>query len=155
MTTTPEHLLELTAQIRRSFWELKAVSDAIVADLGLTASTRSILEFLDAEGPCTVPQIAAAKTITRQSVQSLVDQLAARDLVQFKPNPAHRRSQLVALTTTGTATFAEIRRRDLTHLQDIAQSLPPADIATAVATLESLRRHLEPLIPRDRNSGED
>ena len=39
MVAVPQDLLDLIGQIRRSFWELKAVSDRIVADLGLTAAT--------------------------------------------------------------------------------------------------------------------
>jgi DNA-binding MarR family transcriptional regulator len=132
----------LIDQIRRAFWLLASISDEIVADLRLTSSTRAILEHLDEHGPATVPQIAAMKSRRRQSIQELVDQLAANRLVTFKNNPKHRRSQLVLLTETGKKTFAEVQARERRFLDEIARSLDGRSLSSAATTLEDLRTAL-------------
>ena len=139
VSVATQNLKTMIDQIRRCFFLLGAVSDDAVADLGLSASTRAVLEHLDENGPATVPQIAAAKTVRRQSIQELADKLHAAGFVAFADNPAHRRSQLLTLTRKGRAVFAEVRERDLQILSRLAKSLGPQRTSAAAATLQALR----------------
>ncbi len=86
---------------------------AAVAQRGpddLTPGQVSLLRSLAREGPQTVPTIARARPVARQPVQRMADELAARGLVVFVPNPKHRRSKLVALTPEGRRLHARLDR---------------------------------------------
>ena len=135
-------LIKIIGHIRRCFQLLKTASDASLADFGLTASLRAVLEHLDAHGPQTVPQIGAAKSVARQSIQAIVDDLGHRGLVTLGDNPAHRRSPLIALSHEGEAVFAEIRKRDRVALRALAKEFGVGDLAGATRTLATLERAL-------------
>lgn len=142
-------LVEVITHIRRAFWQLTAVSDDMLENLGLTASLRAILEHLDQEGAATVPQIARDKLVKRQSIQELVDQLRAKGLVAITENPAHRRSGLVDLTPTGKTLFRKIKAREVRVLTDVASRLNARDLKSAGATLAALRDTLTQKIGSD------
>ena len=142
----------MIGHVRRCFQLLKTLSDEMVADLGLTASLRAVLEHLDERGPQTVPQIAEEKSVRRQSIQALVDQLHEADLVTTKANPAHRRSVLVSLTREGGTVFAKVRKRERAKLQEILQDLEDEDLATAVRVLGTFRNALLELNQRGQSN---
>lgn len=149
-TNEAKRLNELTAiitHVRRCFQLLATISDEMLADLGLTASLRAVMEHLHEHGPQTVPQIAEEKSVRRQSIQALVDQLREEGLVTTSPNPAHRRSVLVSLTREGRAVFIRIQQRERAKLRDILQDLEGQhlegqDLDTAVRVLGALRNSL-------------
>src|SRR6266849_2984228 len=64
-------------------------------------------------GPLTVPPIARMRPTSRQRMQPLADELAAKGLVQFIDHPRHRRSKLVRLTSKGDARYRELSARFL------------------------------------------
>jgi DNA-binding MarR family transcriptional regulator len=124
----------------------------MIADLGLTASLRAVLEHLDERGPQTVPQIAEEKSVRRQSIQALVDQLREAGLVTTKPNPAHRRSVLVSLTREGETVFTKVRKRERAKLRELLHDLEDEDLATAVQVLGTFRNALLELNPRGQSN---
>jgi DNA-binding MarR family transcriptional regulator len=71
----------------------------------MTLGMRAALELLLVGGPATVPRIARSRGVTRQHVQALVNGLLAQGLVALRPNPAHKRSPLVALSPAGETTL--------------------------------------------------
>ncbi len=133
---------DLIVEIRAAFNALKAASDAMIEDLGVTAAMRAVLEYLDGNGPHTVPQIAKAKTVSRQHIQVLADALSDRGLVRFADNPGHKRSRLLELTGDGRAVFAQIRRREAEALKGLGATFQSARLRDAVATLRELRARL-------------
>ncbi len=64
--------------------------------------------YLDPQ-PQTVRGLAAALDISKPAVTRAVDRLAAFELVVRKPDPADRRSVLIARTPAGTAFLRELR----------------------------------------------
>jgi DNA-binding MarR family transcriptional regulator len=143
------HLVDLIAATRRAFQALKATGDALHADLGVSASLRAVLEHLEAHGPVTVPDMARAKKVTRQHIQQLVDAGIGAGLAEARPNPAHRRSPLIALTPKGAEVFAEIRKRERKALAALSAELGPdfngRDAAIAIAALDRLVGALAPI----------
>ncbi|MCG8592181.1 MAG: MarR family transcriptional regulator [Proteobacteria bacterium] len=109
--TTPagDALHELLYEISFTYFRLQAAASGRGAG-ELTAGQVSMLRSLAREGPQTVPAIARARPVARQPVQRMADELAARGLVAFEPNPQHRRSRLVALTPAGRKLYARIER---------------------------------------------
>jgi DNA-binding MarR family transcriptional regulator len=142
----------IAGEVRRLFHVLKSLADAVHKDAGLTASTRAVMETL-MEGPRTVPDIARGKSVTRQHIQLLVDELAKSDLVELRPNPAHLRSPLIALSRKGEALFAAVRKREAPLLEQLAAALDPRKAAATVQTLAALRRCAEDLLhEQEQNS---
>ncbi len=142
MTDTVEQFSKLTLGIRRCFWLLAAISDDMLDDLGLTASLRAVLEHLDESGPSTVPHIARTKAVKRQSIQVLVDQLREHGLVESKENPAHRRSRLICLTSSGREVFDQIKRRERDALSALLADLDGIDLSAAAEVLARLQTAL-------------
>jgi len=100
------------------------------------------MEHLHEHGPATVPQIAAAKSVRRQSIQELVDRLGDHGLVTLASNPAHRRSPLVALSKKGRLLFAQVRARDARLLRRLLELIPRQNMTSAIALLTDLQEAL-------------
>jgi DNA-binding MarR family transcriptional regulator len=135
-------LRNLIGEVRRTFRLLAGLSDNMLEKRGLTASLRAILEFVAENGPAPAPRIAEAKSMTRQSVQALVDRLQSLGLVETVPNPEHRRSVLIALTNTGQATFQAILIEEKDLLAEIAGDWPEGSLQQACATLNDFQQRL-------------
>lgn len=104
----------------------------------ITLGIRALLETVEQGGPAPVPAIGRALSMPRQVIQRLVDQAGALGLVVATPNPAHKRSPIVALTAAGQATFARIHAAELRTLDPIAAGLDAQDVAAAVRVLDAL-----------------
>ena len=135
-------LRALIGEVRKTFRLLAGLSDKMLESQGLTASLRAILEFVHEKGPSPVPMIATEKSMTRQSVQALVDRLVGLGLVETISNPAHRRSVLVALTRQGQATFAAILVEEETLLSKVAELWPDGEVHRATGTLQDFQKML-------------
>src|SRR4051794_30966765 len=109
MATWQPDLTPLINRIPRLFHLLKALGDAMHADLGVTTSMRGVMGSLSALGPRTVPELARERPVSRQHIQSVVNDLAAAGFVRAVPNPAHRRSALIELTAEGRRVYAAVR----------------------------------------------
>lgn len=143
-----DEVTELIDEVRRTFHLLAAVAERLHADLGVTASQRAVLEHLGLAGPATVPAVARDRGVSRQHVQTIVNDLLARGLVTLAPNPAHRRSPLVGLTAEGETTLVTVRDRERTILAGVDDP-GPAEATAAAAALRGLRGHLAPLALTD------
>ncbi len=146
MTTahqTPAY--DLIREIRAAFNELKSLSDSMNADLGITAAMRAILEFSCTHPPHTVPQIAQAKSVSRQHVQLLADALNERGLVAYAPNPKHKTSRLVEITPRGRALFDTIAERETRALARLDKRLRDTDLAAAAHAVARLRAEIASL----------
>jgi DNA-binding MarR family transcriptional regulator len=135
-------------RVRTCFRLLGTVSDQMLAELGLTASLRAVLEHLSEVGEQTVPQIAREKFVRRQSIQALVDQLIELELVRLRENPSHRRSALVSLTRKGAATFNAIREREMALLNSLQRRFNSADLAVSTRALAALSEALREVAQR-------
>jgi DNA-binding MarR family transcriptional regulator len=76
------------------------VAEGLARPAGLTAAHWQVLGAV-LETPLPVAGIARAMGITRQGVQRIADILAEKGMVEYVPNPAHRRAKLVAPTEQG------------------------------------------------------
>lgn len=113
-----------------------------VAGEGLSVGVRAVLAMLHGTGPMTVPQMGRAQALSRQFVQRMVNEAAARGLVEAVPNPAHKRSSLIRLTGTGralTGTVLERERAPLARVDDLSE----AEVAACLRVLDRLLRLLD------------
>lgn len=133
---------DLTRSLRATFQELRALGDALHADLGITAAMRAVLERAAEGEPETVPQIARAKTVSRQHIQTVADALAGKNLIAFAENPAHKRSPFVIPTQDGQEAHAEMRRREAAILQRLALGFEAEELSFCSATMVKLQREI-------------
>lgn len=147
MPCTADDIDGLARDVRGTFQDLRGFADRLHADSGISASMRAVLEHLCQAGPQTVPTIAAAKSVSRQHIQGLVDQLLVAGLARRQANPAHKRSVLIALSPKGRAVFDAMRQREAESLRRIADALGTLDVAGARTVLTGLRAALREATP--------
>ncbi|NEC27588.1 MarR family transcriptional regulator [Streptomyces sp. SID8111] len=105
---------------------------------GLSVGVRAVLDLLHKQGPLTVPQMGRAQDLSRQFVQRMVNEAAAQGLVETAPNPAHRRSRLIRLTTAGTTTIEAVHAREHALLRTIDGNLTTADVDACLRVLAAM-----------------
>lgn len=107
---------------------------------GLSVGVRAVLNLLREHGPMTVPQMGRSQALSRQFVQRMVNEAAARHLVETARNPAHKRSSLIQLTDEGGVAINSLIAHERAVLRQVGGDLTDADID---ACLRVLRRLLE------------
>ncbi|RBQ21096.1 MarR family transcriptional regulator [Spongiactinospora rosea] len=110
---------------------------------GLSVGVRAVLNLLREQGPMTVPQMGRAQALSRQFVQRMINDAAARGLVEFVPNPAHKRSSLIRLTGEGAAAITAVIDRERAVLRQAAGDLSEAEIDGCLRVLSHLLRFLD------------
>ena len=143
MNKKPEQIYELVWSTRRLFQQLRATSDELLEGTGINASQRAVLEFLNQNQPQTVSNMAREKTVSRQHIQTVVNDLLSLELVQSKENPAHKRSPLISMTEKGKKLFKKITQREIKVLDAMAGEFSEKNIATSVQTLNAIRDYLK------------
>src|ERR1700722_17576728 len=125
MQTWQPDLAPLVERLPRLYFLLRAAGDALNADLGVTTAMRGVMVSLAALGPKTVPELARARPVSRQHIQSVVNELAAVELVVMKPNPSHRRSPLIEVTEAARQRLRLIQAREAKLLARTAPAVSP------------------------------
>lgn len=134
---------DVTWLVRRLFRAMGKAADQYLADSGITAADRAVLEFLFPDRQLSVPDIAARYQVSRQHVQATVNSLLKKGLVETAPNPRHRRSRLVLLHELGRATFVEIRRNEAALIEQLFADIPAKNLQTTHDTLNTIYRRLD------------
>lgn len=122
---------------------LQWVAERMYGDDGRRAARRGILRGLVRYGAQTVPQLARARSVTRQNVRPVVDALVADGLARFTDNPAHERSPLVAATARGRELVLAWDQADARVLSAVGAGLPRRELAQAAKTLRAVRERFE------------
>ncbi|GAA2796619.1 MarR family transcriptional regulator [Kitasatospora sp. CM 4170] len=115
----------------------RKVEDAAPVE-GLPVGVRAVLDLLRTREPMTVPQMGRAQALSRQFVQRMVNDAAQRGLVESLPNPAHRRSSLIRLTTAGRTAIEVVHAREHTLLRRVDGDLTGADIDACLRVLTAM-----------------
>jgi DNA-binding MarR family transcriptional regulator len=102
-----------------------------------------VLNMLREHGPMTVPQMGRAQAISRQFVQRMVNEAAARHLVEGVPNPAHKRSSLIRLTAEGRAAITAVIDRERAVLRQVGGDLTDTEVTGCIRVLSRLLQLLD------------
>ncbi|MBL1072853.1 MarR family transcriptional regulator [Nocardia sp. 2] len=113
-----------------------AIAEELARPAGITAAWWQVLGAVLRE-PLPVAGIARAMGITRQSVQRIADLLVDKGLAEYRPNPAHRRAKLVAVTDAG---YEAVRRIDPQHAEVSAKLAAELGLEQFAQIVESLTR---------------
>jgi DNA-binding MarR family transcriptional regulator len=119
------------------------VAERLYGDDGKRAARRGVLRGLARYGAQTVPELARARSVTRQNVQPVVDALVASGLARLAPNPLHRRSLLVTITARGEQLVRAWDETDARVLSAVGRGLSRRDLETTARTLRLVRERFE------------
>jgi DNA-binding MarR family transcriptional regulator len=140
----PELLTGTALTVFRLNGQFLDVSEALAGPAGLTAAWWQVLGAVVRE-PLPVAGIARAMGITRQSVQRVADLVVSKGLAEYRPNPAHARAKLLALTGEGRAALTRIDPGHQEFAERLAGQLGEAGFADVLAALQKLSEALEKL----------
>ena len=137
-------LTGLILDIFRLNSRLLMMGDRLVAGLGLTSARWQVLgAIMSAERAEPVAWIARDLGGHRQNVQRIVNDLHKEGLVEFEPNPHHKRAQLVVLTEKGRTTFEKAMELWTPWADSLADGHSVKDIEATGAVVRAMRRRLE------------
>jgi DNA-binding MarR family transcriptional regulator len=139
-------LRALLDALPNAFHRLGAAGDALHAPIGIGSGMRALMQSIERVGPTSVSRLAAMRPVSRQFVQRLVDDLLAGGWVEALPNPKHKRSPLIALTSRGRETIAMMNQSESPYLSALGDGLDPADLEAAVRILNAISDRLSPTI---------
>ena len=125
------------------FHRLKIIAEEVHHQGEMSGGLRSLLRSLDNHGEQTVPQMARDRSVTRQHIQPLVNQLAEAGYIEFVENPAHKRSPFVRLTPRGKKTVDAMNRREHKLLSKSGVGVPDKKMREAAETLRDVRAFFE------------
>lgn len=118
--------------------------DRLVAELGLTSARWQTLgSIIEADRPQSVAWLAKDMGVSRQNLQRIINDLEGEGLVQFQPNPHHKRSPLIALTDQGRMLFESAMKLQIPWANDLAAGMDAEKIAIAHELIASLLARLE------------
>lgn len=114
-----------------------ALAEKLAEPAGLTAAWWQVLGAVLHE-PLPVAGIARTMGVTRQSVQRIADLLVDRGLAEYRPNPAHRRAKLVAVTAAGRTAVERIGPRHAEFAARLTQQVGQDRLTDIVRALTDL-----------------
>jgi len=133
----------LIDETRALFHRLKLVAEDVHGQGPLSAGRRGVLRDLHRRGPQTVPQLARARPVSRQHIQSLVNDLEEDGYVELIDNPAHQRSRLVRLTTAGGKCLRTMEQLESKLIGKLDLGVSQARLGAAAKVLREVRGHFE------------
>jgi DNA-binding MarR family transcriptional regulator len=117
---------------------VRARGEAVAASAGQSQARWQVL-YLLADQPRTVPAVARRLGLTRQSVQRVVDLLAAEGLLSGEENPDHARSPLYALTEQGRAVLDRINAAAVAWHEEVLHAFSAEELERGREFLRRLR----------------
>ncbi|WP_170336546.1 MarR family winged helix-turn-helix transcriptional regulator [Ruegeria arenilitoris] len=143
-TEEGEAVTALILDVFRLNGRLQLAGDRLVSELGLTSARWQILGAIAyAEQPESVAWHARTMGVHRQGVQRIVNELNKEGVVEFQPNPHHKRAHLVVLTQRGRKLYEAAIARQIPWVNELSEGLSPDDIATAQNIVGRLKTRLE------------
>ncbi|WP_280382048.1 MarR family winged helix-turn-helix transcriptional regulator [Nocardia wallacei] len=114
-----------------------AIAEELARPAGLTAAWWQVLGAILRE-PLPVAGIAREMGITRQGVQRIADLLVDKGLAEYRPNPAHKRAKLVAVTEAGHNAVRRINPQHAEMAKRLAAELGTEQLAAIADGLTKL-----------------
>ena len=133
---------ELVLETFRFNGRLLAAGDLLSKPVGLTSSRWQVLGAIESQSQ-SVAHIARKMGLTRQNVQRIANVLEREGIVEYAPNPDHRRAKLVCLTARGRKAVNRLARLQESWANEIASRVSLANMRIAFEVLQELRAGLE------------
>jgi MarR family transcriptional regulator, multiple antibiotic resistance protein MarR len=121
-----------------------AVAERVQAEAGVGAGYFELLRYVRDHPDARVADLAAAFAIGVGTTSKIVDRLETRGWMERRPNPANRRSSLLALTPAGESAVSRAEPAWQAAIQEVLGGAVTGDELTALAVaLGALRSDLE------------
>ena len=121
-----------------------AVAERVRAEAGVAAGHFELLRYVRDHPDARVADLAAAFAVGVGTTSKIVDRLEKQGWVERRPNPANRRSSLLALTSAGESVVSRAEPAWQAAIQEILSGAGTPDQLTALAlALSALRSDLE------------
>lgn len=114
---------------------LRRIGDTMAAPEGQTQARWQLLSAIS-EHPETVSRAARRLGVTRQAVQRVANELVHERLAEYRDNPDHRGSPLLALTDAGRDALTAINRRAQAFHRRLAHRLGPSRVSALRADVQ-------------------
>ena len=144
-TEAGEVLTELILTTFRLNGRLMDVAQEMAAEGGITAAWWQVLGGV-LDQPRSVAEIGRRMGMTRQGVQRVADLLVARQLAEYRPNPAHQRAKLLACTEAGYWAIRRIGLVQRPFADRIGAEVGAEQLQAALTTM----RHLVDVLETDQ-----
>jgi len=142
-TEAGQAVTELILDVFRLNGRLLVAGDRLVSELGLTSARWQVLGAIAyAQRPESVSSHARAMGVHRQGIQRIVNELQKEGIVEFQPNPHHKRAHQVILTSEGQKLFEAALALQAPWVNALSSDLKPNDIAIAKNVIDQLTRRL-------------
>jgi DNA-binding MarR family transcriptional regulator len=109
----------------------------------LSPTQGAALATIDCHGPLTPSELASRERIQRPTATGVLARLEEAGLVARTPDPADRRSSLLATTPAGAELLASVRDRKDAYLAQRLEQLSPEDLVVLERAAGILERMLE------------
>ncbi len=137
-------LFELVLEVHRTQAEMMCMTATVARSLAIIASGPLTVSVIFGRGePITVPEIARTMGVSRQNTQPATAALADNGLVEYLPNPHHRRAKLVTITDEGRVLVEKLTRLGATWFNETAVKFDQTENLAALETLQHLREKIQ------------
>lgn len=133
----------LANSIRRVYNRLRHITDQLHEEINLSAPKRTLLLDLNRSGPRAVPALAASRYVSRQIIQTQVNELTDAGYVKARPNPEHKRSSLIALSAKGKKLVREMIARESAYIKELGWMPESKDLQTCQHVLDTIYEKLD------------
>ena len=96
-----EIILDFLVEASRAFGIIQEAGKKIGAVSETGKRIWALLRILKLYGPLTVPQIARMRSVSRQYIQRLANDIVEEGYADYTSNPGHKRSQFLKITEKG------------------------------------------------------
>lgn len=121
-----------------------AVAERVKAETDLGAGHFELLRYVRDHPDARVADLASAFAIGVGTTSKIVDRMEKQGWLERRPNPANRRSSLLALTPAGESVVSRAEPAWQAAIQEILGAAVTSDQLTALAqALDTLRSDLE------------
>ncbi|HTX11142.1 MAG TPA: MarR family winged helix-turn-helix transcriptional regulator [Streptosporangiaceae bacterium] len=121
-----------------------AVAERVKAEAGVGAGHFELLRYVRDHADARVADLASAFAIGVGTTSKIVDRMEKEGWLERRPNPANRRSSLLALTPAGESAVSRAEPAWQGAIQEIlGGAVTPDELAALSLTLDALRSELE------------
>jgi len=117
---------------------LSEVVDRVHEQAGMRTSQVRLASTLLELGQATVPDVAHIMKVSRQFVQTAINELEKQGMIEFLKNPRHKRSKLLKLTDHGKDTLEQAHKNEEAIIEQIVPDMDATSVVNASELLESI-----------------
>lgn len=132
-------LQRLSAENAALFHRLRVFRNAIHQE---GEFDQSLVQSLERDGAQTVPQLAKARGVSRQHVQTAINALIEKGIALRAENPAHRRSSLLELTPAGRRLAESLYEKEAEALAKFDLGVPAKEFESVADALKKICERL-------------